>query len=173
MIISSISEFYQLNVSRSFFEMHNLFIIWLFAFQFVRCKILYFCIRCYCCSNLLAYFFSFFFLSFFYKNCFPFSLSYYEWGICLSSDFSLRYFWHATQKKGLDFEKKSSFFKIVVGRFCVTCTVTGYHCSYYIYERRLFRFFFRFETCENKCLVIGNYNFSRLHATIFAASNWQ
>ena len=39
MIKGSISEIFQLNKSRIFFEMHNLYIIWLYAFQFITCGI--------------------------------------------------------------------------------------------------------------------------------------
>ena len=35
---SSISETFQPNVFRNFFEMHMLYIIWLYAFQVISCK---------------------------------------------------------------------------------------------------------------------------------------
>ena len=51
---SKISEIFQFNVSRIFFEMNNLYIIWLYAFQFITCKIGSFRIWCYFCSIELA-----------------------------------------------------------------------------------------------------------------------
>ena len=38
----SFSEIFHFNVSRIFFEMHNLYIIWLYYFQFITCKIVSF-----------------------------------------------------------------------------------------------------------------------------------
>ena len=40
-IKSSISEIFQLNVSSKFFEMHYLYIILLYAFQIVACKVVF------------------------------------------------------------------------------------------------------------------------------------
>ena len=40
-IESSISEIFQLKVSHKFFEMHNLYIIWIYAFQIVACKVVF------------------------------------------------------------------------------------------------------------------------------------
>ena len=60
MIESSISEIFQLNVSRNFFfEMHNLIKIWHYAFQFIRCKIVSFCICSWDSSGLISWKFLF------------------------------------------------------------------------------------------------------------------
>ena len=42
MIKRSISELFQFNVCRNVFEMHNLYIIWLYLFRFITFKIVSF-----------------------------------------------------------------------------------------------------------------------------------
>ena len=38
---SSIAKIFRLNVPRNFFEMHQFYIIWLYAFRFITCKIVF------------------------------------------------------------------------------------------------------------------------------------
>ena len=85
-----------------------------------------------------------FFLSFYYKNCFPVCVFYYDCRIFLSYDFLLRSFYHPATKIDPNLKKNCCIFKPMVG--------TGYPCfiksnkiseDSYIGLADFFCFFFR------------------------------